>query len=225
MAAALLATLTTVGAGLLLQGHRGSASVDARALLRQMPLSFEANAGQAGADVRFIARAPGYALALTADGSRLDARGAWPRAGHAHDPLRRGPARDRRRDASAASGRVNYLTGNQPGRWTTDVPTFGGVSYTSVWPGIDVAFHGTREQLEYDYILAPGADPAAIAQRITGATSLRLDRAGDLIIGLGGSTIRQHAPFSYQERDGRREVVESRFVLRGDTVGIARRRL
>jgi len=71
VAAALLAMLTTVGAGLLLQGHRGSASVDARALLRQMPLSFEANAGQAGADVRFIARAPGYALALTADGSRL----------------------------------------------------------------------------------------------------------------------------------------------------------
>jgi hypothetical protein len=220
VAAALLATLTTVGAGLLLQGHRGSASVDARALLRQMPLSFEANAGQAGADVRFIARAPGYALALTADGSRLTL-GA---PGHAPATLTTrfvGAQRATVGGTRPRHGRVNYLTGDQPGRWTTDVPTFGGVSYTSVWPGVDVAFHGTREQLEYDYILAPGADPAAIAQRITGATSLRLDRAGDLIIGLGGSTIRQHAPFSYQERDGRREVVESRFVVRGDTVGIA----
>src|SRR5215218_4413392 len=135
VAAALLATLTTVGAGLLLQGNRGSASVDARALLRQMPLSFEANAGQAGADVRFIARAPGYALALTADGSRLTL-GA---PGHAPATLTTrfvGAQRATVGGTRPRHGRVNYLTGDQPGRWTTDVPTFGGVSYTSVWPGV-----------------------------------------------------------------------------------------
>jgi hypothetical protein len=193
----------------------GAARASALTAVHHLPLSFEENAGQAPAGVSFVARAPGFALALGRDGSRLHLGaatlttrfvGGAPTAVHGTDAL---------------PGRTNYLTGDRPADWHTGVRTFGGVRYASVWPGIDVAFHGNRRQLEYDYVLAPGADPGRIAQRIAGARGLRIDRAGDLVIAAPGGTLRQLAPVAYQERGGVREPVASRFVLHGDTVGVA----
>jgi hypothetical protein len=68
-------------------------------------------------------------------------------------------------------GVVNYFTGSDPEEWHTGVPTFAGVRYREVYPGIDLVFRGTREALEYDLLLAPGADPGAIDLRFQGARS------------------------------------------------------
>ena len=87
---------------------------------------------------------------------RRIAAASWRRL--AADALRRRPADGRPRDRPRHA-RTNYFTGDSPADWQTAVRTFGGVRYGSVWPGIDVAFHGTRQRLEYDYILSPGADP------------------------------------------------------------------
>ena len=183
--------------------------------LQHLPLSFEENAGQAPAGVRFVARSPGFALALRGDGSqlRLGATVLTTRFVGGRPAAVRGTA--------VQPARTNYLTGDRPADWHTGVGTFDGVRYGSVWPGIDVAFHGNRRQLEYDYVLSPGADPGLIAQRITGAHALRVDGAGDLVIAVPGGTLRQLAPVAYQERGGAREPVAGRFVLHGDTVGIA----
>jgi hypothetical protein len=225
-AAALALALTLALAALLPSGGGAPAALTAGsapgieratalATVRHLPLSFEENAGQAPAGVRFVARAPGFALALDRDGSRL-------RLGSTDLTTRFVGG-----DPTATTGtglraaRTNYLTGDRPVDWHTGVRTFSGVRYAAVWPGIDVAFHGTRQRLEYDYLLAPGADPGRIAQRISGARGLRIDRAGDLRIATAGGTLIQRAPVAYQRRGGVREPVASRFVLHGDTVGIA----
>ncbi len=59
-------------------------------------------------------------------------------------------------------GKVNYFIGNDPKKWRTDVPTFAKVSYENVYPGVDLIYYGNQGQLEYDFVLAPGADPKAI---------------------------------------------------------------
>ena len=79
-------------------------------------------------------------------------------------------------------GRVNYFIGNDSTHWHRDIPTYARVKHRSVYPGIDLVYHGTPEALEYDLIVAPGADPGAIRIELLGAKT-RLDARGNLVIG------------------------------------------
>lgn len=118
-------------------------------------------------------------------------------------------------------GKVNYFIGNDPAKWHTDVPTFGSVRYTEVYPGVDVVYYGNQRRLEYDFVVAPGRDARAIALEFAGAQKVEVDAAsGDLLVRVGEETIRQHAPITYQEtKTGWREV-ESWYALRdGGQVG------
>jgi hypothetical protein len=185
----------------------------------RLPLSFEENAGQADASAKFLARGAGYSLALTRRGTLLSLAGRGKRHGVLESRFVGGRAAEVS-GTGRLPGHVNYLRGNDPARWQRNVPTYSGVSYSSVWKGIDVAFYGNQRRLEYDYRLAPGADPSQIEMRLSGARHLRVDRAGDLVIGVRGGPVRQLAPRSYQTVSGERQVVKSRYVVRGDRVGI-----
>jgi uncharacterized repeat protein (TIGR01451 family) len=182
----------------------------------RLPLHFETNAGQADARADFLARGRGYTLFLTPGGAvlgltaaddtqsavvRLNVVGANARA-HADgtDPL---------------PGRVNYFIGNDPAKWRTNIPTFGRVQYDEVYPGIDLAYYGNQGQLEFDFIVAPGADPTQIAMSFEGAESVQLDPNGDLVLRVSGGDVRQHRPVVYQDVDGARRVVEGRYVMKG----------
>ncbi len=110
-------------------------------------------------------------------------------------------------------GKVNYFLGNDSAQWRTNVATFDRVEYDEVYPGIDLVWHGSQGQLEYDFVVAPGADPTLICLDFTSAERVDLDAAGDLLVSVGGQTLRQHKPFVYQEVDGARREVASRFVL------------
>ena len=59
-------------------------------------------------------------------------------------------------------GKVNYLIGDDSSKWLTSIPTYGKVAYSSVYPGVDLVYYGNRHQLEYDLVVAPGADPNVI---------------------------------------------------------------
>lgn len=121
----------------------------------------------------------------------------------------------------ALNGHVNYFIGNDPGKWQRNIPTYAQVAYRGIYPGIDQVYYGgTRDRLEYDFVVAPGANPNDIRMRFEGEDQLRLNRDGDLAIAIGGSEVVQHAPVIYQERDGHRERVTGKCVLRDrDTVG------
>jgi type I phosphodiesterase/nucleotide pyrophosphatase/Calx-beta domain-containing protein/hemolysin type calcium-binding protein/beta-propeller repeat-containing protein len=118
-------------------------------------------------------------------------------------------------------GVVNDLRGDDASRWRTHVPTFERVRYREVYPGVDLDWHGTQQRLEYDFRVAPGADPGQIALRVAGADRVRVARNGDLVIAAGGEAIRQSAPVAYQGEGATRTPVDARFELRGNTVSLA----
>ena len=114
------------------------------------------------------------------------------------------------------AGRTNYFLGNDPAKWRTGVERFGRVRYHDVYPGIDAVFYGDPQHLEYDWVLAPGADPRAIRMSFQGPQSWKIDSSGDLVLQMGGIEIRERKPAIYQEdAAGRRHNVEGRFVRRG----------
>ncbi len=111
----------------------------------------------------------------------------------------------------------NYFIGNNPKKWRTNIPTYARVRYRDVYPGIDMVYYGSKESnLEYDFILAPGANPNAIKMRFDGAKSVVLNNDGDVVATLiNHSEVIQHLPAIYQMRNGKRELVAGRAVLRG----------
>jgi hypothetical protein len=215
----------------------------------RIPLSFEANAGQADARVKFLSRGPGYTVFLTNDETVLTLSTAKkkPGSGGGNDALPVAAFRDTlgsrptaprktavvrmrlvgaNKDAQIAGleqqpGTTNYFLGNDPRDWRTNVANYGKVRYSSVYPGIDVVYYGNQRQLEYDFVVAPGSDPAAIKLGFSG-TPARLDwSSGDLILKSGGLDVHFHKPVAYQmevsslaaSSQQQKTFVDSRFVL------------
>lgn len=112
-------------------------------------------------------------------------------------------------------GKFNYLVGNDESRWRTNLPTFARVEYKEVYPGIGLVYYGNQQQLEYDFVLSPGAKPEAIKLQFTGADDLKLSDKGDLLIKVAGEVVTMHKPFAYQTAaDGRQREVQGSYVLK-----------
>jgi len=120
-------------------------------------------------------------------------------------------------------GTVNYLNAGDSARSDeVGIPTFSGVRYRGVWPGIDARFYGNQQHLEYDFDVAPGASVGAIGLRFGGQRHLAIGRDGALLLDLGGRTLRQPPPRATQLAGGHAHLVPSHYVLRGDgRVGLA----
>jgi Beta-propeller repeat/Protein of unknown function (DUF1573)/Abnormal spindle-like microcephaly-assoc'd, ASPM-SPD-2-Hydin len=111
-------------------------------------------------------------------------------------------------------GRTNYFRGNDPSKWTTDVETFAKVQYRDVLKGIDLVYYGNQSQLEYDFVVSPGADAQQINLKFNGARNLHVDRrTGDLVLRVGQEEIRFHKPVAYQN-----EAVDSKHLVVADYV-------
>ncbi|HZU29445.1 MAG TPA: SBBP repeat-containing protein, partial [Bryobacteraceae bacterium] len=177
------------------------------------PVGFEPNRGQLDAHVRFVARQHRCELSLTSSEAVVSAAERGPvRLSFLGANPRSEPEAEER-----LPGIVNYFSGNDPRAWRTGIPLYAAVRYRAVYPGIDVVYHGDRPKLEYDFVLAPGANPAAIRVRIEGAGKLELDKNGDLKLG----DFRQQRPAAWQENDSGRRTIEARYVRRGrNEVGI-----
>jgi uncharacterized repeat protein (TIGR01451 family) len=203
---------------------------DARALLSQLPLIFEPNQGQTDSSVKFVSRGAGYSLFLDSTGAVLAMRTAQPapagRLAASRNVGENGPNMESVRMTLVGSnptaaiagsdqlpGKSNYFIGNDPKKWHAGVPQFAGVHYQSVYPGIDLVFYGSQGRLEYDFKIAPGADPSQAELQFEGATKLELTH-GDLILKGTGASVRLQAPRVYQSVAGRQQRVDGRFVLR-----------
>ncbi len=210
----------------------------------KLPLAFEANQGQTASDVRFLSRGNGYTLFLTGQEAVLTLRqptlGSEARLNHAklgkmHND-RRGAEKfsvlrmrlDGASPNAAITGvdrmptRVNYFVGNDPKNWHTDVPVFSRVKYQDVYPGVDLLFYGNQRRLEYDFLLAPGADANAIALDVKGASKLQIDRHGNLLMKVGGGEVVLQKPVVYQEVNGeRREIAGSYAIANNQEVRFA----
>jgi len=121
----------------------------------RLPLAFEPNVGQFASGLEYGARGPGYGVALGRRGVDLFL-GKDARLGLGFADANPRPAVTGEQIQDAAS---NYFIGRDPSKYHLHVPHYGAVRYRAVYPGIDWLVHGNGEQLEYDLVVAPGADP------------------------------------------------------------------
>jgi hypothetical protein len=114
----------------------------------------------------------------------------------------------------------NYFIGNNPSLWHTNIPNYGRVEYQDVYPGVNLVYYGNQQQLEYDFVVAPGADPGIISLAFQGIDSLSLDSQGNLLLQSGGGFVMEKAPVFYQERNGAHQPLSGQFVIEAnDRVG------
>ena len=196
------------------------------------PLHFEPNHGQTREDVKFLSRGPGYGVYLTANEAvlALSAHGAQSctaddatveRERVVRMTLLGGAKTPAVHAVDEQKGKANYFVGTDSSKWRTNIPTYAKVRYDAVYPGIDLVYYGTQRQLEYDFVLAPGADPRDIDLKFDGADRVEIDAKGDLVLHACGRDIRQPKPTVYQEANGRREVA-GRYVRKGkNRIGFA----
>jgi len=118
-------------------------------------------------------------------------------------------------------GRVHSFIGRDPRGWRTDAPTYARVRYRAVYPGIDLVYYGARQQrLEYDFVVAPGADPRTIRLRFEGVDRFEVDKDGDLLLHVGDAALRFAKPLVYQKAGGTRREIPGGWVRQGAfTVG------
>ncbi|MDX6612502.1 MAG: hypothetical protein QOD75_1688 [Blastocatellia bacterium] len=200
-----------------------------------LPISFAANEGQAHSDAKFIARGSGYGLFLTSAGAVLSLT-------HSLDQQKTDVAPEVRptsaKQASAAvslrllesrrqpritgrdelPGKLNYFIGNDPGKWRTDIDTYAKVHYENVYRGIDVVYYGNQRELEYDFVIAPRANPHHIKLQFRGASLSIDEETGDLILHTPQGDVRQRKPLAYQQIKHQRQEVAVAYQLEQDTV-------
>src|ERR1051325_1828982 len=109
---------------------------------------------------------------------------------------------------------VNYFLGSDPQRWRPGILTFGKVRYRELLPGIDLVFYGNQRQLEYDFVVAAGADPSRIELQYQGVQQLDLDEEGGLVLTIEGGAMRQHKPRIYQNVNGSARDVAGGYVVK-----------
>ena len=214
----------------------------------KLPMAFEANQGQSDPQVRFLSRGPGYGLLLTPTEFVLRVVHSGFGVGHpALSPVRSDRRAESTYQASMpqdmsadavlrmklvnanpktiVSGeeelpsRSHYFIGNDSTKWLTNVRQFAKVHYRDVYPGVDLVYYSRQQQLEYDFVLKPGADPGKILLRIEGTEELRFEH-GDLVLVTSSGNVYLRAPHFYQDENGNRRAVRGGYVQRyKNTVG------
>jgi uncharacterized protein (TIGR03437 family) len=183
-----------------------------------VPFVFEKNAGQVDQQVRYFGRTQGAGLWLVDSGVvlsldqknrravlRMNLEGARPHPGiEGTQPL---------------EGKSNYFTGSDPAKWHKDIGQYGAVRYQDAYPGVDLVFHASAQTIEYDWIVSPGADPRQIKMSFQGASEIRIDRSGDLVLRIGDVEVREKRPHIFQDEEAGRREIDGRFVRHGRAVG------
>src|ERR1019366_7185252 len=112
-------------------------------------------------------------------------------------------------------GKSNYFIGNDAKKWHTNVPMYANVKYKGIYSGIDLVYYGNQRQLEYDFVVAPGADPRRIHLGVRGARKISRGEDGDLVLAMDEGEIRWHKPVVYQEKGGARQEVAAHYAIKG----------
>lgn len=180
------------------------------------PIEFEPNRGQAPSDAKYLARAQNLSFTLRESGIGLSFSGKnGDRRQLGLTFTDANPAVEFR-PSGATGGESNYLIGSNAANWHTHIPHFERVTYTHLYPGIDLVFYGTGPRLEHDFIVAPGADPNAIRIRVDGNGAYpTLNAAGDLTIDSADDVVVMQRPEIYQMEGGQKRHVEGHFALIG----------
>jgi len=185
-------------------------------------LYFEPNLGQAPASVAYLARSGGVEIALENNRAlfRLRMGTSEPQTARTGIQLLHSNPDAVWSGLQPSSGKSNYFLGKQPSNWVTRIPHYQRVRLSKVYPGIDLEFYGSEKDFEYDFIIAPAADPRRITFRICGAASARIDEAGELRIQGADGTWRIRKPSAYTETEDKSRIpVTVSFRQAGESFG------
>lgn len=216
-----------------LRGRHYAGKSGSQIVFAKVPLSFEVNQGQTDSQVKFLARGGGYTLFLTQNEAILKLASVIGRQSLAkHSALSTQPSatstavvRMRLVGANARAAvsgfdqlpsRSNYFIGNDPSKWRRNVAQFARVRYAQVYPGIDVVYYGNQGRLEYDFEVAPGADPQQIGLQVQGAQKVAVDAKGELVAQTAAGDVQLHAPEVYQKVGDQKQAVAGKFILSAD---------
>jgi len=195
----------------------------------KLPLSFEANRGQVNEQVKFLCRGQGFTLFLTPTEAALLMETRTWRSGAGDAKSQGSSIKQASRQVlrlklvganpnpqvvglEELSGKSNYFLSKDPKKWHANIPTYAKVKYQEVYPGIDLIYYGNQQQLEHDFVIAPGADPRVIRFAFEGAENLKIDPEGNLILQIADGVIRLHKPQVYQEVNGIRQILPGSYV-------------
>ncbi len=210
-----------------------------RATLNALPLGFEANQGQSDPQVKYLARGDGYTLFLTqndavfavdsfspADGAASSSRAS---SMHAHAPAHGqeksaaihmhflgAKSRPELAAGTPLPGIINYYLGNDPEKWQQGVKQYSAVTYREVYPGVNLTFHGKQRQVEFDFIVSPGASSAPVRVGFSGARKIATDASGNLVLSSTAGDVLLHKPVAYQDKNGQRQLVDVGFQPEGN---------
>jgi hypothetical protein len=192
----------------------------------KLPLSFEKNEGQTDGSVKFLSRGSGFNLFLTPTETVLALKQSdeTDREGSNYSVLRmqlKGANTDSKVSGiRELSGKTNYFIGNDPSKWRTNISQYERVHFENVYPGIDMDYYGNQRQLEYDFIVQPGASPEAITLKFDLSTNdepgIWINEQGDLVIKIDEGVVYKRKPIIFQEVDGSRLIVDGRYLFKGE---------
>ena len=177
-------------------------------------LRFEPNMGQGPEGTQYVARGGGYTVAIDSQTAALMLDQAGNRSVVKINLS--GAAQSRGVVGARLNSVTHYYGGSDPSKWRTNVPNYGQVRFSNIYPKIDLVYYGAEGRLEYDLILQPGADPKDIRLTYSGTDSLSIDDHGDLVMKVGDRTVRQQKPLVYQELFGHKVLVNADYrILNG----------
>jgi hypothetical protein len=195
----------------LVQASSKLAQAKAQESVRKLPLAFEANRGQTDPAVQFIARASGYTAFLTSDGVVMRVKGA--KEGVLAMKMQNAKPANRGAASAEQPGKSNYFLGSDRSKWIANVAHYGNVSYKDAYPGIDVVYSGNQRNLQYDFVVKPGADPNQIRIAYQGSSRFALNAQGDLELQTPAGQTVAHKPLVYQTIGNQRKAVRGDYVL------------
>jgi len=176
-----------------------------------IPLRFERNEGQTDSRVRFVSRDPRFTLFLTDEALVMSLEGGHGRASSvriAFDGARRSP---RIEGIGQGGGATNYFHGHDPAAWQTSIGGFTSVRYTGLYPDVDLVVYRREREVEYDFVVAPGADPSVIRLRIAGGATT-IDESGAVRITTPSASVALSRPVVYQDLPNGRGMIDGRYV-------------
>jgi len=206
-----------------------AAKIQVEKAFGHLPLSFEPNQGQVDRKVRFLTRSLDSVLSLNASEAIFtlpSQPNAAPKSAKARRSVSKSSVGTLRMQLVGANsqastlqqqpleGHVNYFCDRDPHKWHSNIPTFGKVGFHGVYPGVDVVYYGNQEHLEYDFLVAPHADPKQIHLHFAGAKDVRVNAAGELIIRAQGRELTWQKPTVYQQDERGKHAVAAHYRLK-----------
>jgi len=206
-------------------------------MVERVPLTFEPNHGQIDKRVKFISRGNSHTLFLTASeavlvlsGEKRFTRASAKAAERVDAQIKPAVVRLKFIGANPAPTVIglnelpaisNYLIGKDASQWHTQIPQYQKVQYRGLYPGIDLIFYGNQQRLEFDFIVAPGANPNVVQLSLEGADGVERDSEQGIILNTATGEVRLQKPEIFQIKDGVRKTISGNYRVTGQDLSFA----